>query len=244
MLDAWLDLFLGSRCSGCGVPGRALCPECDRALPTRAALCWPSPPPLGLVPPWSAGEYDGRVRSIVIDHKEHGRLSLCAPLGRLLALAATAAWGAERGTTEPQRMLLVPVPSHPAVVRRRGHDPLLRVAHRAAGVLRGQGGEVGVLSALSVVARPADQAGLGARDRAANVAGRFRLRPSLVEALERVRVPLLLVDDVVTTGATLREAQRALELGGRPPYAAATVAATRLRTTGVTIPLPIRPRAG
>jgi predicted amidophosphoribosyltransferase len=123
-------------------------------------------------------------------------------------------------------MQLVPVPSHPVVVRSRGQDPLLRITHQAAVELRRRGVAVSVRAALRVVARPGDQAGLGAQDRARNVAGRFRLRDGAV----RPEVPVLLVDDVITTGATLREAQRALEAGQVLPFAAATVAATRRRS--------------
>ena len=88
---------------------------------------------------------------------------------------------------------------------------------------------VSVVPALTVVARPGDQAGLGAADRARNVAGRFRAAGHLERALVGERAAVLLVDDVITTGATLREAQRALEDVGLVPFAAATVAATRRR---------------
>lgn len=242
MLDAWLDLLLGSRCSACERPGRALCLACVGQLPTRAAPSWPTPAPPGLVPPWSVGEYAAPLRNLVVDHKEHGRLALARPLGRLLAVAALAARPAERG--RGTAMQLVPVPSHPAVVRARGQDPLLRITRQAAAELRRRGVTVSVRSALRVVARPGDQAGLGARDRARNVAGRFQLREGVV----RPDVPVLIVDDVLTTGATLREAQRALEAGRVLPYAAATVAATRRRSPpdGLILDpaLPIRPAGG
>ena len=229
MIDAWLDLLLGSRCSACGAPGRALCGRCDRLLPGRGALSWPTPVPSGLVPPWSAGEYAAPLRSLVVDHKEHGRLALARPLGRLLAVSATAAWHAHAASGPPV-LLLVPVPSHPSVVRARGQDPVLRISRHAAAVLRTQGARASVLPLLAVAARPDDQAGLTAGERALNVAGRFRARPDLVRSrLARRAGAVLLVDDVVTTGATLREAQRALEAAGVAPFAAATVAATRRR---------------
>ena len=159
-----------------------------------------------------------------MDHKDHGRLALAPPLGRLLAVAVETAWSATHGTG-PAYLRLVPVPSHPSVVRRRGQDPLLRIARQTAAQLRRRGADAAVLQALCVVARPGDQAGLSAAERAGNVAGRFRARPHLVPDGR----PVLLVDDVITTGATLREAQRALEDAGLAPFAAATVAATRLR---------------
>jgi predicted amidophosphoribosyltransferase len=94
----------------------------------------------------------------------------------------------------------------------------------AAVVLRAAGADVGVRPLLRVVRRPADQAGLDAAARAANVAGRFGLRPRATASRA-----VVLVDDVLTTGATLREAQRALEDGGLAPIGAAVVAATRRR---------------
>ncbi len=77
----------------------------------------------------------------------------------------------------------------------------------------------------------ADQAGLDAGDRATNMAGSMHC-PSA--ALARVgrrwsRAHVLVCDDVLTTGSTAREAQRALEAVGLPPVAVAAVAATRRR---------------
>lgn len=224
MLDAWLDLILGSRCSACEAPGRALCQACVTRLPPRAGPAWPTPTPAGLVRPAAVGEYADPLRRLVIDHKEHGRLALARPLGRLLAVAVLDAWRAAEGDPWSPVLDLVPVPSHPAVVRARGHDPLLRITRHAAGALRGEGALVRVRAVLRVTARPGDQAGLGAGARAANVQGRFAARPRWVA--DR---PVVLVDDVVTTGATLREAQRALEAAGVTPIGAATVAATRRR---------------
>lgn len=232
MLDAWLDLVLGSRCSSCGAPGRPLCEACDAALVPRPGIAWPTPTPVGLVLPVAALGYDGVARTLVVAHKEHGRLALARPLGRLLAAAVEEAWrlGTEGVTgRDPTPVLtLVPVPSHVSVVRGRGHDPLLRVARTAAGVLRSQGADVVVRRLLRVRARPGDQAALGAEERSANLRGRFEARvPPGALGLRRAR--LVLVDDVITTGATLREAQRALEAEGLLPLAAATVAATRRR---------------
>lgn len=224
MLDAWLDLILGSCCSACTAPGRALCSRCRALLPTKAGVAWPTPTPPGLVRPCSVGEYADPLRRLILDHKEHNRLALAGPLGGLLAVSVLDAWTASVGADRAAGLDLVPVPSHPAVVRARGHDPLLRVARQAAGALRRGGAVVRVRSLLRVVARPGDQAGLDARARADNVRGRFAARSRLVS--DR---PVVLVDDVITTGATLREAQRALEEAGVTPIGAAAIAATRRR---------------
>ena len=235
-LDAGLELALGSACAGCVAPGRALCGGCEQALPRTASAAWPTPTPPGLVRPAAAGEYAGTLRSLVLAHKEHGRLALARPLGRVLAAAVVDAWlAAEAGRVLPvtgappvtPALVLVPVPSHPAVVRGRGHDPVLRTAQAAAAALRRDGLPARVVPVLRVVQRPQDQAGLDAAARMRNLQGRFAARAGTVHGTRGREV--VLVDDVVTTGATLLEAQRALESVGASPIGAATVAATRRR---------------
>jgi predicted amidophosphoribosyltransferase len=78
--------------------------------------------------------------------------------------------------------------------------------------------------ALAVVRRPMDQAGLSAEERAANLAGAFGARSRWAERL--TDQPVLLVDDVLTTGSTLAEAARALSLRGIQVLGCAVVAAT------------------
>ena len=249
VVDAGLDLATGSVCAGCSLPGRALCHRCDRGLPDTAAAAWPTPTPPGLVRPTAAGEYAGTLRALVLAHKEHGRLALARPLGRVLATAAADAWlAAGRGRVIPASpgartpvLLLVPVPSHAEVVRERGHDPVLRMARVAAAELRRGGLTTRVVPLLRVTRRPEDQAGLDAGARRRNLQGRFAARAGPVSAVRGTRRPggaeVVLVDDVVTTGATLREAQRALEAAGVLPVGAAAVAATRRRLP------PVRPTA-
>lgn len=231
--DAGRDLALGSRCVGCGRAGNVLCLGCRRDLPRDGRLAWPSPAPEGLVQPWAGGEYDGVLRALVVQHKEHGTFALAAPLGEVLARVVTAASGQEPVT-------LVPVPSRRAVVRRRGHDPLLRVARHAAGRLRLEGTDAVVRRLLVPVGSVRDQAGLDAEDRQANLAGSMRSsRSGRVDPGRSVVV----VDDVITTGATLREAQRALELGAHRVHAVAAVAATRRRWSNPSGRLPGSTRA-
>jgi predicted amidophosphoribosyltransferase len=221
MWDAWADLVLGTSCVGCGHPGRVLCRRCCDELPGRGVVAWPTPSPPGLRLPVAVGEYGGTLKAAVNAHKERRMFALGRPLGRLLAaavrdlLAETAAGGGP--------VALVPVPSRPAVVRRRGHDPMLRIARHAAAELRRNGLSVGVARALAPASAVRDQAGLDSAERRANLAGamRCRRRPP--------GCPAVVVDDVITTGATAREAQRALEDGGITVLGIAAVAATRRR---------------
>ncbi|ROR91534.1 ComF family protein [Nocardioides aurantiacus] len=234
MRDTWLDLVHGGCCVGCGRAGRSLCRDCAATLPARGRPARPTPCPAGLVACSTAGEYDGLLRAMVLAHKEHAVLALAAPLGGCLAAAVEPFLDAGPGA--PVRTLLVPVPSPRAVVRGRGHDPVLRLARRAAGRLRRgpAGGAVVVAPLLTTRLPVADQAGLDSGARRRNREGTLAVRPRSRAALARAGVPVrvLVVDDVLTTGATVREAQRALEVSGVPVAGVATVAATRRRLLG------------
>ena len=223
LLDAGADLLLGSACVACGDPGRVLCHDCRAGLPAGAAEAWPSPTPAGLAPPFATGPYDGALRAMVVGHKERRLLGLTRPLGELLAMSVLAAVG----TTAP--LLLVPVPSRPAAVRSRGHDPTLAMTRRAARVLRSADREVVVARLLRTRPGVADQAGLDAGQRHANLAGSMASPARAVRRHAGRRAQVVVCDDVITTGATAREAQRALEAVGLAVVAVAAVAATARR---------------
>lgn len=227
LADAACDLLLGGRCAGCERPGRVLCPGCADTLPAGGRPAWPDPVPAGLVPPWAAAEYAGAVRAMVLGHKERRLLGLGGPLAQLLSQAVLAALG----DAPPAPVVLVPVPSRPGVTRGRGHDPTGRITARAARLLRRMQLDVSAMPLLRCRPGSVDQAGLGAAERAANLAGSMHCP---VEALRRLaarrpRAVIVVCDDVVTTGATLRESQRALEAVGLEVLAVAAVAATRRR---------------
>ena len=117
----------------------------------------------------------------------------------------------------------------------RGHDPMLRVTRHAAGVLRRQGYDVRTNRLLRQTGTVADQAGLDAADRQRNLAGSMAARTVALRSLARTGDPVAAVvcDDVLTTGATAREAQRALAAVGVPVLGIACVAATRRRHPSV-----------
>ncbi|MGW3662971.1 ComF family protein [Streptomyces sp. NPDC005141] len=106
-------------------------------------------------------------------------------------------------------VLLVPVPSARSAVRARGHDPARRIALAAAGELRRTGTPARVLGVLCQRRAVADQSGLNSRERLANLAGALEV----VAGGERLLAEggrVVLVDDLMTTGASLAEAARAV----------------------------------
>jgi len=212
---ALADLVLPQVCAGCALPGAVLCSRCRERL-ARPRLAEPRRHPPGFPPTVAAGAYTGPVRPAVLAFKEHGRSELAGPLGRALALAVvvvlTGLPGADRSSTPapPGRapVVLVPVPSSAAALRSRGRDHVRELAACAVRELRGAGVPARTVPVLGRSGRTRDSAGLDAAERRANLAGRFRALPSLAQLPPGSR--LVLVDDVVTSGATLSEAARAL----------------------------------
>ena len=115
----------------------------------------------------------------------------------------------------------------------------MRLARSAARALAVPGRPVRVLPLLRPSRRVGDQSGLDAAARAANLSGAFEVCRQVPRG-----TCVVVVDDVVTTGATLAEARRALTAAGIRVHGAATVAATmrrsRHRSEGTSVHQPLR----
>ncbi|MFF7731225.1 ComF family protein [Streptomyces sp. NPDC008001] len=228
-------LVLPGECAGCGRPRTVLCDACRAALGGGAARrVRPDPEPAGLPPVHAVARYEGPVRAMLLAHKERGALGLARPLGAALACAVRSAAGGPGsgrqgggGALEARErpLLLVPVPSARRAVAARGHDAGRRLALGAAQALRAGGLPAAVAAVLRQCRTVADQAGLGARQRRANVAGALGVRMG-AEGLLMREGPVVLVDDLMTTGASLAEAARAVSLAGGSVLGAAVVAAS------------------
>ncbi|MVA77421.1 ComF family protein [Auraticoccus sp. F435] len=220
-MDAAADLLVGARCPGCGRPGLGCCPGCEAELAAGRLHRWRPLHGLSPLAVHAAGVYQGTTRELVTAYKERQAWWLAPALGRRLGLAVAAALDAS-GWAGP--VLLVPVPSTPAAVRARGLDTTARLGVEAARWLRRQGLDVRTGRRLVHRRRVADQAGLGAVERRANLAGALTTRRAALAG-----EAWLLVDDVVSTGASLAEAARASALAGAVRAGAAVVAASQGR---------------
>lgn len=204
-MDRLLDALLPATCPGCGREGLALCAGCTDALARR--LDEPAGVPIGLAASqpsgvvqveWCVG-YGGVARACLHALKYDGEQRLVAPLSRLMAQRwRRAAIGGE---------LLVPVPVHAARRRDRGFDQAELLARAIAADLG-----LPVLAAVSRVARTKAQHALTRGARQANVGGVFTVAPRHAAAVRGRWV--VLVDDVVTTGATLSGCAAALLAAG------------------------------
>jgi ComF family protein len=220
-LAAWagdLAAFaLPQRCPGCGAPARStllLCEACRAAIPRVSfALCARclarGRDPAGcLAHPghgvWAAWLYDERAARVVQALKYEGRRGLAPGLAAELARVAPPA---------PRADLVMAVPLHSARQRERGYNQAGLLAEALAGAI----GVPRLAGAIERVRDTRPQARLDPRARRVNVAGAFRVRNP-----ERLRGrTILLVDDVVTTGATF---EACLEALGRAGARAAGVA--------------------
>jgi predicted amidophosphoribosyltransferase len=202
-----LDLVLPLECGGCGAPSTKWCAACARQLAVKADephLITPRVDPG--VPVLSLGRYAGARREAIVAVKEHGRADLIAPLAIALraGLERLLTWGVVATS-----LTIVPAPTRRSAARRRGGDPVTRMARAAAAGLRDVR-EVDVIQALRLRALVRDSVGLSIADRQRNIAGRVKIsKHSDVLAKD-----VLVVDDIVTTGATAGESVRVLRIAG------------------------------
>lgn len=179
-----------ARCPICAVAYRTLVPSAH-----HCEACLRQPPPFVRV--HAVGPYAGTLREAVQRFKYRGQLPLEYPLGTLLAESLQAG-------DEQRPDLIVPVPLHKSRLRDRGYNQALQLARQVGRQLR-----VPVApDLLRRVRSTASQQGLDAVTRKSNLRGAFAVTAPLTGR------HLLLVDDVLTTGATARECASILRKAG------------------------------
>ena len=215
-----LDMALPARCPGCGAEGPPICDACAPLLDARLEL--PAGIPIGLpsdVPApllqleWCA-PFTGLIRDALHELKYSGEKRLALPLGAAIARRwRSAGAGGD---------VLVPVPVHADRARRRGYDQAELIARAAAKDLG-----LPCAAILERARATIAQFDLDRTARASNVAGAFRLKPNPAATRPLAGRWVVLVDDVMTTGATLAACAGPLLDAGAIGVSAVTVARER-----------------
>ena len=212
------DLTLSRACVACGEIGSVLCSACKVSLirvHRHEIRPWGTPSPhqqAGAGPVVVAS-----TKRVIIAHKEHGVLGLTQVLGSMLAVSIAALGEGP--------FAVVPIPPHRDAVRRRGIDTLGAIADRATGELRAAGW---CANAVPLLRRRADggrHVGRSAPERRAAVQDTMAVDARMISRLV-LGEGLIVVDDVVTTGATVWEAVRTLWASGLAVEGIAAVAGT------------------
>lgn len=205
-----------TECVACGAADRDLCDPCRaEALAPGSVL----EDEIG-VPCFAAAPYEGALRSLLIGLKHEGRVRFARVLGERIRLPLAHALALCSSVP-----IIVAAPSHPARVRERGFS---HVEILIACALRGQGIRHIRVRALRAGRRRSAQVGLTASERERN-AQRIVVRRSAHRILQGSQV--ILIDDVRTTGATLRAACTIIEAAGAEVVAAVTLCAVVKRDT-------------
>ncbi|MDP9692747.1 UNVERIFIED_ORG: putative amidophosphoribosyltransferase [Arthrobacter globiformis] len=242
-------LALPVECVCCGKEDLALCAGCERRLriltrhPFRAETGAPALMDTDgsvILPVVAAGIYREELSQSILAFKRHGQGQLRTVLSKVLAGTLAAAYA---GT---DAMVLVPVPSSGSAYRKRGFSPvhlLLAGVRRsfdgrrpectdALRKVRNQGTGTGLSrngltrNGLTGNGLSGGQKGLGRGDRSRKVRGSMRtVRGTRGRSLQGRQC--IIVDDVLTTGATLAEAARAIHEAGGIVRGAVVLAATR-----------------
>lgn len=182
-----------SRCAVCERPAGNLCSNCEAEI-GFAPQQIRHPELFGI----ALCSYDERISRLLVSFKDQGQFGLASDMARQLKL------GLVDLPEFSESIAVVPIPSRIENFRRRGYSPTLLLAQQLAS----RDSRLEVVNGLSFQRRVSDQVGLSAIERRQNLSGSMKAGQQLAGRL------CLVLDDTVTTGASMREALRALSTVG------------------------------
>lgn len=234
-------------CVGCGAEETDLCDECSydvrllTRVPYRAEVAAPALPVVGqaedqlrVLPVVAAGVYGTLLSRVMLGFKDHERI----PLDRVLAPALGRAVASARNELCGEPPLILAPPTSLKARMRRSHDPVRHLVGRleSSSALDGAQPAEGMLAqrsqaaALGTLPGGGRQKGRGLDDRRRRLIGAFRVTDRGRQELPGRQV--LLVDDVLTTGATIHALYEVLTEAGADVRGAAVMAAAEVRRGG------------
>lgn len=209
-----LALFLKSNCPLCNRPAqRELCIFCQRQL-QRCQLATPSALWTGELPVFVWAHYSGLVKRAIAALKYENQPQLARPLGQWLGQA----WRTSSLSHRTQKLTVVPIPLHTAKLQQRGYNQAERISLSFCEVTGYPHQPLG----LERIRVTEAQFGLSAQAREQNLASAFVLGKRF--HTHPPNSPVLLVDDIYTTGATVRSAARLLQQQGIHVYGVVAIA--------------------
>lgn len=217
-------LLVPVRCASCGRPDARWCGQCRSLWGTAGFRCESGAGRLDLLdagfmmPVWALAQYEGCHRNVILAAKAGGRHDVHHELARLLGQMAHERRAELRGDGA-RTTVVVPVPSSARAIRSRGAHLTATLAKFVAFAVRAS-----PVDCLAARSRKRDQVGLGQLARARNLAGVIRAKRAIA-GIEGCRA--ILVDDIVTSGATLARCHRVLTQHGVAVDGALVLAATR-----------------
>ncbi|MBT1174844.1 ComF family protein [Bifidobacterium sp. LC6] len=218
-MDAVRDVLFPRGCAGCDMPDAVLCPECMsrfsycriRDLTAGRGVRGAEP-----LPAWASAIYQGAVRHAILAWKDHDDVELDAAFASIMTALTMRTPIGEMCNNTAASVLVVPLPSSRGSMRKRGRWHTLPLAQAVADTLCQQGIDATMAPMLRNMAsagRSVQQ--ISAAQRASRIGGNIRLAPQYAESRDYDNHPaVILVDDIITTGSTMRQCAQVCRRAG------------------------------
>lgn len=213
-----LSLFLKSNCPLCTRPAAdEFCEYCHRQL-LRSQLQNPSKFWQGELPVFVWGAYGGILKQTIAALKYENQPQIARPLGHWLG----ETWLKSPAASRAKKLTVVPIPLHPTKLKQRGFNQAELISRSFCDFTHYKHQPLG----LERIRATDAQFGLSRQEREQNLSDAFVIGKSLLKPLPTS--PVLLVDDIYTTGATVRSAIQTFRRQGIEVYGLVAIASSKI----------------